>query len=438
MQKQHLSLALLLVLFIGPQILLLSSNSLAIVQDPQEARDFVLSDGEAWLTGWQYRKELTITGATGVSLPDMTNYTVDLEINYGSGSDSGNVIYCNSHCRTDFADISFTNSTGNGLLSFWMEEYTLSDDGTFWVKVPDDLSTEQTIFLYYGNAAFNTSRSNGTETFLFFDDFENNNFNRWDSTSGNPAITSSTVKMGTYAAELYNAAAATTLDKTFAYDESFLIHAWLRANNAYRGPVLSQQATSYDSQWRIYGDDIAYYDKDVSAYVDYAQNEAASDGHWYRAELAYDFNQENNRAWKDRDSLGDPDTDFDDNSNNDITEIFSVQVYSQSAYYDYVDDYYIRKWTYYEPYISDSGEEEQAPAYWSVVNSVTITFVAGISEGTQWAYYSFILLVGAAMIPFSAIYLVWGGKKNFSTDKLFFGLLLFFLGWAVVIGVLLS
>jgi len=89
-----------------------------------------------------------------------------------SGTDSGNNVHLGHKSRTDFGDVRFTGSDGTTLLSYWMETYTSNNFAVFWVKVPNDLSTNPaTIYIYYGNPSATTT-SSGTDTFLFFDHFD--------------------------------------------------------------------------------------------------------------------------------------------------------------------------------------------------------------------------------------------------------------------------
>jgi hypothetical protein len=121
-----------------------------------------------WLTGWSYRKSHVINPASGAG----TNYQVRIKAHYGSGTDSGEDAYLNGKCRTDFGDIRFTCSDGVSLLDYWMEEKVDGDYAVFWVEVADDLSSSNaTIYIYYGKSDATTT-SNGFNTFLFFDDFE--------------------------------------------------------------------------------------------------------------------------------------------------------------------------------------------------------------------------------------------------------------------------
>jgi hypothetical protein len=133
--------------------------------------------GVGWLTGWSYRKSHVINYAAGAG----TLYQVKVIAHYGAGTDSGGDVYLNSHSRTDFGDIRFTDNDGITLLDYWMESKVDSDNAVFWVEVADDLSTaNQSIFIYYGNASATTT-SNGVNTFIFFDHFEGTSLdtNKW-------------------------------------------------------------------------------------------------------------------------------------------------------------------------------------------------------------------------------------------------------------------
>jgi hypothetical protein len=120
-----------------------------------------------WLTGWGYRKSHVINYAADAG----TLYQKQITVHYGSGTDSDKDVYLNSHSRTDFGDVRFTDDDGSTLLDYWMEEKVDSDYAIFWVEVADDLSTQaQVIYVYYGKSDATTT-SNATNTFLFFEDF---------------------------------------------------------------------------------------------------------------------------------------------------------------------------------------------------------------------------------------------------------------------------
>lgn len=132
------------------------------------------ADPGSWLTGWDYRKEITINGTTEGT---QTDYQMMLDVNYNSGSDSGASVNCSGNCQTDFDDIRFTISDGETLLDQWLEEKTDSDDATFWVEfdsITGGSENTTNFYIYYGNAGAG-SGSVGADTFIKFDDFERGN-----------------------------------------------------------------------------------------------------------------------------------------------------------------------------------------------------------------------------------------------------------------------
>ena len=73
--------------------------------------------------------------------------------------------------QSDGSDIRFTTNDGTTLISYWIEEWTVSS-AVIWLKVPSiPASGNATVFLYYGNPSA-SSLSDGRNTFRFFDDFE--------------------------------------------------------------------------------------------------------------------------------------------------------------------------------------------------------------------------------------------------------------------------
>jgi len=146
---------------------------------------------DPWLTGWMYRKSHVINPASGAG----TNYQVRIKAHYGSGTDSGEDVYLNGKCRTDFGDVRFTKSDGTTLLDYWMESKTDSDNAVFWVEVADDLSTNAvTIYIYYGKSDA-TTISNGFNTFLLFDDFDDNQLTNWSTSIPRGTITETEQKL---------------------------------------------------------------------------------------------------------------------------------------------------------------------------------------------------------------------------------------------------
>ncbi|MFA5087047.1 MAG: DUF2341 domain-containing protein, partial [Candidatus Paceibacterota bacterium] len=111
--------------------------------------------GNSWLSGWSYRKPITVINNSGSTL---TDYQIKLTIVY------------DSKMQTDFRDLKFTDGTGTANLNYWIESKTDSATAVVWVKVASIPISGTTIYMYYGNSAA-TSASDGTLTFDFFDDF---------------------------------------------------------------------------------------------------------------------------------------------------------------------------------------------------------------------------------------------------------------------------
>lgn len=136
-------------------------------------------------SGWDYRKKITITGSTAGAV---TNYPICIKVYFGSGTDGIETVngttaikvYTTSLCKTDFGDLRFTTSDGSTLLDYWIEEQNNSNYAIVWVEVdaiPASPSTKE-IQLWFGNATA-TSVSNGTNTWLLFETFENTRLAGW-------------------------------------------------------------------------------------------------------------------------------------------------------------------------------------------------------------------------------------------------------------------
>jgi len=122
-----------------------------------------------WLSGFTFRKQITIAGST---VGAQSDYQMKLTVHKGAGSDSGGDVYLNNHCQDDFDDIRFTKSDGNTKLDYWIEEYTSGDNAVVWIEfdsIPASPDTA-TFYLYYSKADA-TSESNGDNTFLWFNDY---------------------------------------------------------------------------------------------------------------------------------------------------------------------------------------------------------------------------------------------------------------------------
>lgn len=80
--------------------------------------------------------------------------------------------------KDDYADLRFTKADGTEL-PYWRE-----NDGKYWIKYSGSLATgDSTINMYYGNSSA-TSSSNGTSTFIAFDDFSDGIQSGWTDVAG--------------------------------------------------------------------------------------------------------------------------------------------------------------------------------------------------------------------------------------------------------------
>jgi hypothetical protein len=113
------------------------------------------------------------------------------------GESSGSDVYCNNHCNNDFSDIRFTKADRSTFLDYWIESYN-NESASVWVKLDHiPTSTSSGLFnIYYGNP-YGTSASNGSNTFLFFDDFIGLSLDpaKWTIIEGTPSISNSICKL---------------------------------------------------------------------------------------------------------------------------------------------------------------------------------------------------------------------------------------------------
>jgi YD repeat-containing protein len=122
----------------------------------------------AWLTGWSYRKPVTLSRPSGA----VSNYQMKLLVGETSGA-TGENVDCGGHVQSDFDDLRFTNFHGD-LLSYWIESITGTTPNQLaavWIKLDSIGTGETTFYMYYGNAGAGAA-SDGANTFIVFDDFE--------------------------------------------------------------------------------------------------------------------------------------------------------------------------------------------------------------------------------------------------------------------------
>jgi hypothetical protein len=146
----------------------------------------------ALLSGYSYRKSITIAGSSGAG----TGYQVLLKIGESAGS-SGADFHLEGHAANFPNDIRFTASDGITEYNYWIEKIegvAPNRIAYVWIKVDESLDSDVNLYVYYGNPVA-VSTSNGDATFEFFDDFEGPSVdtNKWDVQPGNGTIEITTI-----------------------------------------------------------------------------------------------------------------------------------------------------------------------------------------------------------------------------------------------------
>lgn len=145
--------------------------------------------GVAWLSGWNYRKSITLSRASGA----VTNYQMKLLVGESSGA-SGYNVHLGCHGLSSFNDLRFTNSDGTTLLDYWIESVsgtTPNQLATVWIEFDAIGTSATTFYMYYGNSGASAA-SDGDNTFVFFDDFPGSSIdgNKWNADSGFASVSS--------------------------------------------------------------------------------------------------------------------------------------------------------------------------------------------------------------------------------------------------------
>ena len=144
------------------------------------------------LAGWAYRKAVVINATADAA---MTNYQMKVVLVKGAGADTPGTIYLNSHCLNWPTDILFTLSDGTTTVGadFWREESDATD-GSWWLEANSiPLGGTFNGYIYYGKIDA-ADASNGDNTFLFFDHFDNGttlDTDKWQGDTASAAVLSS-------------------------------------------------------------------------------------------------------------------------------------------------------------------------------------------------------------------------------------------------------
>ncbi len=360
-----------------------------------------LVKGAGWYNeGWTHRKSVSIEGKAGAG----TDYQVYLPITY------------ESNMQADFDDLRFTAVDGITLLDYWRETYVASTSAVVWVKVTANLDSDQIIYMYYGNSTVSTT-SNGTATFLFYEDWASETIDagRWDTVSA---------------------------DGTITYDDT----------DANHGSVLWAVGNAPDAVWHIESlvDATA---PTALLFRSYIESTAASTQRTRQGSGAYT----DAYALVASNYGADEFMVADDNANADNKGLLAGNFDSYHTFWITRDGTNAALWSDYVPVVSGSCEpdiisnpmsmiyvrdtEHELYSDWIAGMKFILGGPVGGTFGDEEPYYnmqdtvdSVLIFAGLIMIPTSTMYLVRGGKEEMSQDKVFYFLIAFVIGWALVIG----
>lgn len=123
---------------------------------------FAGTAGTDWLSGWGKRIQVIIEN-TGTEL---TNHPVELILDAATLIAAGDM-------ESDGADIRLTSDDGVTELDHWYSSTDMdSSEASIWVEVPTlPAGDDAIVYLYYDNIGA-SSTANGSDTFSFFDDFD--------------------------------------------------------------------------------------------------------------------------------------------------------------------------------------------------------------------------------------------------------------------------
>jgi hypothetical protein len=127
--------------------------------------------GKLWLSGYTYRKQGAVNATTAGA---QTNFQLKLLVGESSGA-TGEDVDCAGHCQDFPNDIRFTEEDGGTKYDYWvdirsLEGVTPNRKVSVWIEVTSiPTSGSVDFYMYYGKTS-DTGESNGTDTFLCFDD----------------------------------------------------------------------------------------------------------------------------------------------------------------------------------------------------------------------------------------------------------------------------
>jgi len=321
-----------------------------------------------WLSGWQYRKSVTISGSTGAG----TNYQVPLNVGESSGA-TGCDFHLNGHSasfpsdKNQGGDLRFTSSDGSTLLDFWVESVSGSSPNRVakvWVEVSADLGSNQSIYCYFGNANA-TNASNIVNTFKDGDDFSSDTTANY-TVSGGSITYDSTNKRLNITGTSGNTVVAKTAAQSFA--SPYVIEAKMSVvkrgtgdvNGCYLSAVLGFKTTLTGNDG--YSFDFGHLTNTLTSGISVEKYTVA---HLQTASITY--SDSTLYLIKGLCQSGNLQTTFQRTTSTPVSTdtSFTSGYYGLRTYYadSVVDWWFVRKYVSPEPAFSSAGSEELPPAF---------------------------------------------------------------------------
>ena len=188
---------------------------------------------------WDYKKPVNVTENSGSSL---TDYQVLLTVDTASLISEGKM-------QADCDDIRFTDSDESTELPYWLESGCNTASTKVWVKVPSlTPSSTRIIYIYYGNTNA-ASAGNGSNTFEFFDDFDDGSISDWTETGSGTINEVSTTRSvsGSYSLHHKYISAYGTVYKSIPSQTSTFIAEWNQLHYAANSGLCFGDGTMYNT-----------------------------------------------------------------------------------------------------------------------------------------------------------------------------------------------
>lgn len=337
--------------------------------------------GTGWLdTNWQFRRQVTIVNSGSIQ----TDYQIQMEVSYDSAM------------QPDFDDLRFSNLSGDEL-SYWLQTKTDSDLAIIWAEVDSLAGSDDTIiYMYYGNDSAD-SGSDGEETFLFFDDFDDEviDGDKWTEVdpSGYVSETEGALRFdssgGAWNHGFYSDQSFDRADLSFEFD-----YVWWQNNGSYDATMFGWKEDSTAISYTNFP--YAYYNNGSGSGTSIDQQVYEDGGRRSFSGHTWNLNQDYDVRVRMK-SSGGAFYDYSINSGNDWTNAYNSSYSSESdlhigwthhsGHHDF-DNVRVRKWMDSEP-TSSFGSEESAlspsGSYESPIDSnvIDLTWNGNWGDGTD-------------------------------------------------------